>query len=168
MAITLIIIVYKLNLIQFVPALLSLVPPVITASPVSTVELLSPARLNLSCSADALPMPIFAWMKTLDDGSETFFNISNTFGNGKSITIMDISISDVNTVSDFSVNSTTAIDSGSYTCVAMNRLGSNVSMDSFVSVYGKFLYNNVISCTKVFIDINKNTLGTMSQLRGVD
>ena len=128
-------------LIMLCNAIFSLVPPVITASPVSTIELLSPVRLTLSCSVDALPLPIVVWMRTLDDGSETIFNTSSVLERGRNIFILNNFLTAVNVMSMLSVDTTTAVDSGNYTCIATNRLGSNVSENSDVAVYGKSIHN---------------------------
>ena len=122
-----------------------LVPPVITASPVSTTELLSPAALTLSCSADALPLPIIAWLRTLDGGSETIFNTSSVLERGRNIFVLNSFLTAVNGTSMLSVDTTTAVDSGNYTCIATNRLGSNVSENSDVAVYGKSILDKVYS-----------------------
>ena len=119
----------------------SLVPPVIIASSVSTIELLSPARLTLSCSVDALPLPRIAWMRILDDGSETIFNTSSFLERGRNIFIRNRFLTAVNVMSMLSVDTTTAVDSGNYTCIATNRLGSNVSEYSDVAVYGKSIHD---------------------------
>ena len=132
---------HNLNVMLYLDIFFSSVPPVITASPVSTTELLSPARLTLSCSADALPLPIIVWMRTLDDGSETIFNTSSVLEHGRNIFTMNSFITEVNAMSILSVDTTTAVDSGNYTCIAINRLGSNVSDNSDVAVYGKSIHD---------------------------
>ena len=119
----------------------SLVPPVITTSPVSTIQLLRPVRLTLSCSADALPLPIIVWMRTFDDDSETIFNISSVLERGRNIFIRNSFLTAVNVMSMLSVDTTTAVDSGNYTCIATNRLGSNVSEYSDVAIYGKSIHD---------------------------
>ena len=122
----------------------------ITASPVSTIELLSPATLTLSCSADALPLPIIAWLRTLDGGSETIFNTSSVLERGRNIFVLNSFLTDINAMSMLSMDSTTAIDSGNYTCITTNRLGFNVSENSDVAVYGKSIHDkaNTLSLWK--------------------
>ena len=128
---------FDINVMLYLDIFFSSVPPVIIASPVSTIEILSPVRLTLSCSADALPLPIIAWMRTLDDGSDTIFNTSSVLERGRNIFIQNSFLTAVNVMSMLSVDTTTAVDSGNYTCIATNRLGSNVSENSDVAVYGK-------------------------------
>ena len=134
-----------INVMQYLNTFFSLVPPVIMASPVSTTELLSPARLTLSCSADSLPLPIIAWLRTFDDRSETIFNTSSVLERGRNIFVMNSFLTAVNAMSMLSVDSTTAIDSGNYTCIATNRLGSSVSENFDVAVYGKSILDKVNS-----------------------
>ncbi len=101
------------------------------------LNILSPMSLTLTCSADGLPQPIIAWVRTLDDGTDRIFNTSSVLENGRNILISNSNPSSLNTSSSFSVTTTYATDSANYTCIATNRLGSDTSSESMVSVYGK-------------------------------
>ena len=114
-----------------------LVVPIILESPVETINLLSPDELILNCSAVALPLPIIAWIRIPLEGPDKVFNSSSVLDGGRNIILSTATLSDTNATSTFTVNNTFATDSANYTCMATNRLGSDVSRDSMVSVYGK-------------------------------
>ena len=114
-----------------------LVVPIILESPVDTINLLSPDELILNCSAVALPLPIIAWIRMPLEGPDKVFNSSSVLDGGRNIILSTATLSDTNAASSFTVNNTFATDSANYTCIATNRLGSDVSRDSMVSVYGK-------------------------------
>ncbi len=115
------------------------VPPVVTNSPMAMLNKLSPMSLTLTCSADGLPQPIIAWVRTLDDGTDRIFNTSSVLENGRNILVSNSNPSSLNTSSTFSVTTTFATDSANYTCIATNRLGSDTSNKSMVSVFGKII-----------------------------
>ena len=98
----------------------------------SSLQVLSPNEIQLSCSAESLPLPTFYWIRVTRDNSETLFNVSTMQGN-KSFTVMN---SDANGV--FTITPTTAIDTATYVCMAINRLGSSTS-NSIVNVYGMLM-----------------------------
>ena len=99
------------------------------------VQALSPHSVTLSCSAEGLPVPSFYWIRILNDGTETMFNSSNIIIQGQMFSIS--SFPEGTTVtSNFNISRTFAIDSGTYVCMAKNRLG-NSSANSTVTVYGK-------------------------------
>ncbi len=109
----------------------------VTISPMAMLNVLSPMSLTLACSADGLPQPIIAWVRTLDDGTERIFNTSSVLENGRNIRVSNNIPFSLNISSTFSVTTTFATDSANYTCIATNRLGSDSSSKFMVSVYGK-------------------------------
>ena len=111
-------------------------PPSITASPASTIQILNKVMLNLSCLAEALPYPTIFWLKTLSDGSHVVFNTSSIAEKGRNFTLAYTSISVSKVMSTLSVDTSQVDDTGNYSCIATNRLGSSSSNISMVSVYG--------------------------------
>ena len=114
---------------------LFLVPPTNVSTRNAEVQALSPDSVTLSCSAEGLPLSSFIWIRTLNDGTETMFNSSNIIIQGQMFSIS--SLPEGTTVtSKFTISRTFAIDSGTYVCMAINRLG-NSTANSTVVVYGK-------------------------------
>ncbi len=103
-------------------------------SPSTMVLALSPQSVTLSCTAEGLPLPTFIWNKGRNDNIELMFNSSITTLNSK-----NYSISTSMGVSNFTIAPTSAIDSGIYSCVAMNQLGQDTGSVS-LTVYGE-LFN---------------------------
>ena len=98
----------------------------------SSLQVLSPTDIQLSCSAESLPLPTFYWIRVTRDNSETLFNMSTMQGS-KSFTVMN---SDATSM--FTISPTTAIDTATYVCMANNRLGISAS-NSTVNVYGMLM-----------------------------
>ena len=113
-----------------------LVQPGIIISPSNTVELLSSSQLSLNCSAGGLPLASIYWIRTLSDGSLTIFNVSGVLEDRRDVIIANTP-SSANIFSVFSISSTLATDTANYTCRASNRLGTDDSTPSVVSVFGK-------------------------------
>ena len=132
---------------QYIFSLLD--PPSITASPASTVQILTSAMFNLSCSAEGQPYPTIVWLRTLSDGSHTVYNTSSISQNGRSFILSYNSISASKVMSIFSVDTSLISDTGNYSCTATNRLGSSSSNISMVSVY---------SMLHMLIDVLDNNL----------
>ena len=110
---------------------LFLVPPTNTMSPSTTVQALSPQSATLSCTAEGLPLPTFTWNRVRDSNIELTFNSNTTILNSKTY-----SISTSMGASNFTIAPTSAVDSGTYSCVAMNRLGTDAGSVS-LTVYGE-------------------------------
>ena len=113
-----------------------LVQPGIIISPSNTVQLLSPSQLSLNCSAGGLPLASIYWIKTLSDDSLTIFNVSGVLEDRRDVIITNTP-SSANIFSVFSISSTLATDTANYTCRASNRLGTDDSTPSVVSIFGK-------------------------------
>ena len=114
---------------------LFLVPPTNLSPLNAEVQVLSPDSITLSCSAEGLPVPSFIWVRTLIDGTETMFNSSKIIIKGQTFSIFIFPEGSAVT-SNFTISRTFAIDSGTYVCMAKNRLG-NSSANFTVAVYGK-------------------------------
>ena len=112
-----------------------LVQPGIIISPSNAVQLLSPSQLSLNCSAGGLPLASIYWIGTLSDGSSVF-NVSGVLEDGRDVIITNTP-SSANIFSVFSISSTLATDTANYTCRASNRLGTDDSTPSVVSIFGK-------------------------------
>jgi len=115
-----------------------LVSPAIAEHPMSTIYLLSPAPVILNCSVDALPLPVITWIRTPKEGNSRIFNSSSVLDDGRNLALSTTTISPTSVTSTFRVETTVATDSSTnYTCIATNRLGSDLSREFVVSVYGK-------------------------------
>ena len=114
-------------------------PPSITASPASTIQILNTATFNLFCSADGQPYPSIVWLRNLSNGSHAVFKTSSIAENGRSFTLSYNSTSASEVMSTFSVDTSLVVDTGSYSCIATNRLGSSSSNISTVSIYGAWI-----------------------------
>ena len=55
-----------------------LIPPTVTESPVTTVQVLTPAGLSLNCTADGLPLPTISWVNTFNNGSQIEYDMDST------------------------------------------------------------------------------------------
>ncbi len=108
-----------------------LVPPTNTMSPSTTLQALSPQSATLSCTAEGLPLPTFIWNRVRDSNIEVTFNLSTTTHNSKTY-----SISTSMGASNFTIAPTSAVNSGTYSCVAMNRLGTYAGSVS-LTLYGE-------------------------------
>ena len=110
-------------------------PPSITASPASPVQILNTAMFNLSCSADGQPYPTIVWVRSVSVGLHSVFNKSSIAENRRNFTLSYSSISATIVMSTFSVYTSMIDDTGNYSCIAENRLGSSSSNISMVSIY---------------------------------
>ncbi len=108
-----------------------LVPPTNTMSPSTTVQALSPQSATLSCTAEGLPLPTFTWNRVRDSNIELTFKSNTTTLNSKTY-----SISTSMGASNFTIAPTSAVGSGTYSCVAMNRLGTDAGSVNLI-VYGE-------------------------------
>ena len=113
-----------------------LVQPGIIISPSIAVQLLSRSQLSLNCSAGGLPLASIYWIRTLSDGSLTIFNVSGVLEDRRDVIITNTP-SSTNIFSVFSISSTLATDTANYTCRASNRLGTDDSTPSVLSIFGK-------------------------------
>ena len=108
------------------------VPPTNVIVMETSLQVLNPNEIPLSCSAESLPPPTFYQATVTKDNSETLFNMS-TMQESKSLTVMNSASTSV-----FTITPTTAIDTATYVCIAINGPGVSAS-NSTVNVYGMLL-----------------------------
>lgn len=89
-----------------------------------------------TCTAEGLPQPSYRWIRTLADGTEMMINETTTLSDGRQIVIDNFPFFG-SFFSSLELTPTVASDTGNYTCVASNRLGSSV-YGPYYTVYGKF------------------------------
>ena len=102
--------------------------PVIDAPSSSIVTVYVNSSLILSCTSRGSPPDIFTWMK---DGKQTVLQSTN-------ITAVNYTSTSAVFRADYSIDSVTTSDSGTYTCTVTNPIGSN-STTITVIVFGKLL-----------------------------
>ena len=92
----------------------------------STVTILFGSPLNLNCTSRGSPPDTFTWRK---DGGSILQSITNqvTYTNTSAVFR-----------ADYSIDSVTTSDSGTYTCTVTNPIGSDSAMITVV-VIGKLL-----------------------------
>ena len=112
------------------------VPPTNVYVTESSLQVLSPNEIQLSCSAESLPLPSFTWLRVTSDGSETLFNSSTVQGSNS------FTVNNSDATSTFTISPTTAINTGTYFCKAINRLGNSTS-NSTVNVYGMWFFSKM-------------------------
>ena len=108
------------------------VPPINVIVTESSLQALSPNKMPQSCSVESLPPPTFYWIRGTKHNSETLFNLP-TMQESKSFTVTN-SVS----TSVFTITPTTAIDTATYVCIAINGPGVSAS-NSTGNVYGMLL-----------------------------
>ena len=104
--------------------------PMIDPPPSSTVTVVAGSRLTLSCSSRGSPPDTFTWRKD-----------SDPILNSTSITIVTHTNTRAVFRANYSINSVTTSDSGTYTCSVSNPIGSD-SETITVTVIGKHLCVN--------------------------
>ena len=110
------------------------VVPAIIVDPASIVQVLRPAPVTLTCTAEGYPLSTITWLKMLSNGSEIEFSSGVSSG---SVTITNSFNAMAMTVeSNFTINPTVVLDMANYSCRASNTLGNARSSLSSVSVYG--------------------------------
>ena len=113
------------------------VPPTNVIVTKSSLQVLSPNEIQLSCSAESLPPPTIYWIRVTKDNLETLFNMS-TMQESKYFTVTNSAATGV-----FTITPTTAIDTATYVCITINGPGISAS-NSTVTVYG-MLFPRVLS-----------------------
>ena len=108
------------------------VPPINVIITESSLQVLSPNEILLSCSAESPPPPTFYWTRVTKDNSETLFNMS-TMQESKTFTVTNLAATSV-----FAITPRTAIDKATYVYIAINGPGVSAS-NSTVNVYGMLL-----------------------------
>ena len=93
----------------------------------STVTVNANSSLTLSCTSSGSPPDTFTWMK---DGNQTVLQST-------SITAVNYTNTSAVFNANYSINSVTTSDSGTYTCTVTNPIGDD-SATITVVVIGKF------------------------------
>ena len=96
----------------------------------SGVSVLAPSSATLMCTARGEPPPDIVWAKEVN-GDETVYNSSQS---RFSITTVQ---STATSTSTLTINTTEALDTANYSCVAENRFGSARSQQAEVTVFGE-------------------------------
>ena len=105
----------------------SSVPATILEDPIRD-SAFAPDPVSVMCRASGLPVPTITWMRTAMDGSQTvLFPSSN-------ITEQDDGVTRASTLY---INSTSIMDTGNYSCRAVNEFGNVISDPVEVVIYGK-------------------------------
>ena len=81
----------------------------------STVTVIASSSLTLSCTSRGSPPDTFTWMK---DGNQTVLQST-------SITAVNYTSTSAVFRADYSIDSVTASDNGTYTCIVTNPIGSD-------------------------------------------
>ncbi len=102
-------------------------------------RILSPGRFEDICVADGNPLPTYHWIITYSNGSVLTLNETVTLEDGRSLDVQNIPFFG-SIISRFVISQTMASDSGNYSCVATNRLGSSIYGPT-LTVFGKFNLN---------------------------
>ena len=102
--------------------------PVIDTPSSSTVTVNANSSLTLSCTSRGSPPDTFTWMK---DGNQTVLQST-------SITAVNYTSTSAVFRADYSIDSVTTSDSGTYTCTVTNPIGSNSAIITVI-VNGKAL-----------------------------
>ena len=102
--------------------------------PASIVQVLRPAPVTLTCTAEGSPLPTITWFRMLSNGSEIEF--SSGVGSGNFTITNSSNVMAMIVQSNFMINPTVVLDTANYSCRASNTLGNDGSSLSSVSVYG--------------------------------
>ena len=108
--------------------------PVIDTPLSSTVTVVVGSSLTLSCTSQGSPPDIFTWRK---DNNPTVLQST-------SITAVDHTSTSAVFRADYSIDSVTASDSGTYTCSVTNPIGSDSATIITVVVSGRFICGPIL------------------------
>ena len=116
----------------------------------STVTVIAGSSLTISCTSQGSPPDTFTWMK---DGNSTV--IQST-----SITALEYTSTSAVFRADYSMDSITASDNGTYTCTVTNPIGSDSATIKVVpsGMYVKYrpvnkdLVNDLRMCVYIYQD----------------
>ena len=99
------------------------VVPNVTISASSTAPLIEGRdTLELDCDVDANPPPSITWYKDVQKGSENTVQSLQEIGTGR----------------EFTIDTVSRHDAGTYTCIATNLIGESAKKDIFIDVQCKF------------------------------
>ena len=111
------------------PSSLYIAAPVIDTPPSSTVTVIVGDPLTLSCTSRGSPPDTFTWRKDNDP----------TVLQSTSITAVDHTSTSAVFRANYSIDSVTTSDNGTYTCNVTNPIGSNSATITVSVVYSKLL-----------------------------
>ena len=106
--------------------------PVVDTPSSSTVTVTIGSSLTLSCTSQGSPPDTFTWRKDNDP----------TVLQSTSITAVDYTNTSAVFRADYSINSVTTSDSGTYTCTVTNPIGSDSTTIAVVAT-GMCMYDNI-------------------------
>ena len=107
--------------------------PDITVNPMTSISVVMPSSVSLSCTAIGVPSPNITWIRSGD--SETEFLEGLTRDNGRDITVTNTP-SGMMVESTFTISSTVVLDATSYICMVSNTLGATNSTATMLTVHG--------------------------------
>ena len=91
----------------------------------------APDAVSVVCRASGLPVPNITWIKTATNGSETVL-----FSSSHNLNITE-QVDKVTLDSSLTVDPTSVLDTGNYSCRAVNDFGNVLSDQAEVVIYGK-------------------------------
>ena len=92
----------------------------------------APDTISVMCRVSSFPVPTIAWIRTYINGSETEL-ISSSSSN---ISITE-QVDGVTLHSSLTVDPTSILDTGNYSCRAVNDFGNVISHQAELVIYGK-------------------------------
>ncbi len=104
--------------------------PDITVNPMTSISVVMPSSVSLSCTAIGVPSPNITWIR-----SDTEFLEGLTIDNGRDITVTNTP-SGMMVESTFTISSTIVLDATSYICMVSNTLGATNSTATMLTVHG--------------------------------
>ena len=78
--------------------------------------------LTLDCDVDSNPPPSISWYKDVQKGAENTIQSLQEIGSGR----------------EFTIDTVSRHDAGTYTCIATNRIGESAKRDIIIDVQCKF------------------------------
>ncbi len=108
--------------------------PDISMNTMTSVSVVMPSSVSLSCTAIGVPSPDITWIRSGD--SEREFLEGLTSDNGRDITVTNTP-SGMMVESTFTISSTVVLDATSYICMASNTLGATNSTATMLTVPGQ-------------------------------
>ena len=118
---------YCMVYITFFP----LVPATILEDPVKDFAF-APDVISVVCKASGFPVPTITWIRTSMNGSVT--ELSSSSSSNISITEQ---VDGVTLASSLTIVPTSILDTGNYSCRAVNMFGNVISDQAEVVIYGK-------------------------------
>ncbi len=112
-----------------------IVPPSIIDTTDHTTQLITPAKVQLSCTAEGYPLPDIRWRKISYDGTTELF-FPNLQHPRISIS-QNMNVTSTSTTSIFTIGTSYANDSANYTCEAENKIRTILSNPLITHIHCK-------------------------------